>query len=97
MVLITDIAQAIITGSTNSELNSLIGLFIDSEDQTVINDWRIANYIDLRRWNYLPTTVYNDAQVKINSGDSSVREEGTIQLSNYYSNCLTVKARFPKE
>lgn len=58
-------------------------------DKRTYAEKRAAAYPDFR--NYL------DAQVKLSSEDSALQEEGRKQLSAYFSDCLTVKMRIPKE
>ena len=96
MTLITDIAEAIIHGLVDSELNALIAEFIGSDDTLTINNWRASRYSDLRRWAYPDASQFNDAQVKINSGDAALVTAGLDQLAAYVQKCLAVKVRFPK-
>jgi len=86
---------------SDSELNTIIqdflnGIFYPGASTTVA-DWRITNYANLRKWAYPDITIYNDAQVKINSGITALEEEGAEQLEDYVNECLAVKTRFPKE
>lgn len=84
----------------DGELNPVIEEYIAGDnypgDCTTAAAWRVEHYTSLRRWAYPDITEYNDAKVKINSGDSAMIAEGETQLSQYYTDCLAVKARFPK-
>ncbi len=81
-------------------LDHVIQNFMDGEfyfgSATTIVQWRLENYEMLRQWAYPPTADFNDAMVKINSGDSVLITEGNDQLARYYAACLSVKARFLK-
>ena len=85
----------------DAALNQIIQAYLDGPyyrgKPTTVNIWRQENYKDLRRWAYPEITIFNDAMVKINSGDSTMIAEGNVQLSQYYNDCLAVKTKFPKE
>jgi hypothetical protein len=83
---------------TDTVLNVTIQSYLDTEYRgtTTVSAWRIANYEMLRQWAYPDITIYNDAQVKINSGITALEEEGEEQLEDYVTDCLAVKTRFPK-
>lgn len=51
----------------------------------------------LRRMFYPPEIDYNDAIVKINSGDTATVEKGKQELAEYCDSCMAVKHRFPKQ
>lgn len=53
-------------------------------------------YAEKRAAEYPPIADFLDAQVKINSGDAEMVAEGQEQLSAYYTNCLAIKAKYPK-
>lgn len=53
-------------------------------------------YAEKRAAEYPPIADFLDAQVKINSGDEELMAEGQEQLSAYYTNCLAIKAKYPK-
>lgn len=57
----------------------------------------VLTYEEKRVAEYPPMADFLDAQVKINSGDEKLMAEGQEQLSAYYTNCLAVKAKYPKE
>lgn len=97
MTLITNIAEAIKAQKTDEELNIIIQDFINewSEEMTV-EEWRLANYSDLRRWAYPDYTIYLDAIVKINCNIQDIQLNGQEQLDQYYQDCMAVKERFPK-
>ena len=98
MTLITDIANNIY--ESDEDLNILVASHISGEfycgDDITVEQWRINNYEDLRRWAYPNQTDFNDAQVKINSGINALQLEGQIQLESYVQNCIMIKKRFPK-
>jgi hypothetical protein len=97
MTLITNIAEAIKSKKTEEEIDIIIQNFIDEHDiSSSKEEWKIANYVDLRRWAYPDTNILNDAMVKINSGIELIETEGQQQLEQYYKDCLEVKQRFPK-
>lgn len=54
-------------------------------------------YAEKRADAYPDFRDYLDAQVKLNSEDSELQEEGRCQMETYLSECLSVKERFPKE
>ena len=83
-VLMTDIAHKI--NSSDIELNTIIQQFINDHGlvQTV-EEWRIANYYDLRRWAYPPI------------GDSiGALLTGGTELADLKIATNVVKSRFPK-
>jgi len=86
---------------TDTILNNFIEDFINNKfysgTEVLVSEWRIASYTILRKWAYPDITIYNDAQVKINSGITALEEEGEEQLDDYVTDCLAVKTRFPKE
>lgn len=57
----------------------------------------IPDYQELRRIEYPDFREYLDAQVKINSGNDELVVAGNAQLEAYYTACLAVKAKYPKE
>jgi len=91
--LITDIARAVTSGATDTELNAVIAEFVGSSASTDITAWREEHYLELRGWAYPDPRVRFDADVKIANGETT---EGEAQLAQYYSDCWAVKARFPK-
>lgn len=95
-MLITDIARALQNGANDIELNALISDFIVAFSDEDIQDWRKAHHFELRGWAYPDFKIRLDADVKINSGITELIAEGESQLSSYYTNCLSVKERFPK-
>jgi len=56
----------------------------------------IDNYKMLRSKSYPSMKEHQDAQVKLTSTNEAVQAEGRAQLDKYYTDCLAVKARFPK-
>jgi hypothetical protein len=95
-MLITDIAENI--QEADEQLNAIISTYLfDNGIERTVEQWRIENYSDLRRWAYPDKEVYLDAQVKLSSTDETIQTEGQAQLDQYYADCLAVKARFPKE
>ena len=97
MVLITDIARLIKNGKDDSVINNKISRLINSNNAGDINNWRLANYKDLRRWAYPDVADYVDAQVKLLSGDSLLIAKGQAELDLYVQQALSVKTRFPKQ
>ena len=51
---------------------------------------------DLRAKAYPPQSVLSDGQVKQTSADPVIKASGDAQVAKYYSDCLAVKAQFPK-
>jgi hypothetical protein len=95
-ILITDIAENI--QEPDDQLNAIISTYLfDSGIEQTIEQWRIENYSDLRRWAYPGKEIYLDAQVKLSSPDPMLQAEGQAQLDQYFADCLAVKKRFPKE
>lgn len=95
-MLITDIAQSVKNGDSESTLNEIIQAYIDLyETESTVKQWRIDNYIQLRRWAYPPIEDYVDAQVKI-AQKGSLELEGKSQLNSYTGACYSVKLRFPR-
>ncbi len=87
--------------ASDTVLETVIQEFMDGRDyfgpvQTV-DQWRVANYVILRKLAYPNLAEKADAEVKLKSGDPDLVTEGTAQLAQYYVDCLAVKARFPKE
>jgi len=98
MTLITDIPKAINNNATDTELNNIIEQYLtDHSINKTVDEWCIENYAQLRRWAYPKLDVFNDAEVKLNSGDSTLESEGQNQKDNYIQQCLDIKSRFPKE
>lgn len=96
MALITDIAEAVKGGASNEALDAIIAAYIAEYDHGyTVREWRIANYIQLRRWAYPPIEDYADAQVK-NAMGGSLALEGKAQADTYAQACYAVKLRFPK-
>lgn len=94
----SDIPKAINKGTTDTEINNVISSYLsDHNISKTVDQWRVENYAQLRNWAYPLIEEYNDAQIKINSGDSQLETEGQTQLDNYIQSCLDVKSRFPKE
>ena len=56
----------------------------------------LPTYADLRRPEYPPMADLNDALVKQRSSDLAIVAEGQAQEIQYYSDCLQVKAKYPK-
>jgi len=81
-------------------LNAVIELFIVSTNyfgpSTTASQWRLENYIILRKLSYPDPMQKNDAEVKIGSGIPALVSEGEIQLAAYIQDCLNTKTRFPK-
>lgn len=94
----SDIPKAIHAGAGDADLNDVIQAYLDDNnvDKTV-DQWRVENYKQLRRWAYPRMEELNDAQAKRNSGVDELENEGQQQLDDYVSACLDVKTRFPKE
>ena len=63
---------------------------------SVKNEIVEKTYQEKRREEYPPFEDYLDAIVKINSGDEDFVQEGNAQLEAYISDCLAVKAKYPK-
>lgn len=95
------IAASIIAGDSDTDLNQVITEYMDGpfyfDDDVTVAQWRVTNYQILRKWSYPNLAEKADADVKINSGEPTMITEGSAQLSQYYTDCLAVKARFPKE
>jgi len=91
----SDIPKAIRNGADDTELNAVIQDYLGPDGD--VTQWRIDNYTQLRAWAYPPIAEINDAQVKLNSLDETIKNEGQQQLNNYVAKCLQVKNRFPKE
>lgn len=81
---------------SETELNTIIGLFLGTKDLAQINQWRFNNYKALRYKCYPSYLSFIDAQVKLSSLDPRVKEEGQEELDEYIQKCLEVKERFPK-
>ena len=96
--LITDIARNIqvVDNVLNNFINNYLnGRYYNGEPITV-QQWRLDNYKQLRKWAYPKIEEYNDAQVKLNSGISELEQQGQEQLNKYIQDCLDIKTRFPK-
>jgi len=97
MTLRTDIAKAVKQQFSISQIDALIQQHIvDTGEKGTVASWKAACYADLRRWAYPDAVEYNDAQVKLASTDPDTRAAGQTQLDQYLTDCLAVKARFPK-
>ena len=98
-MLITDISKNIYLSDT--ELNQIIQNYLNGKYYRgyfiTVQQWRLDNYKDLRKWAYPKTTEYNDAQVKLNSSIPELEQQGQEQFNKYIQDCLNVKTRFPKE
>lgn len=80
---------------TDEEFNICISdYFFNRIDPT---EWRISNYVALRKMFYSNLSDRADAAVKIASGDENLIAEGEAQLAELNANDLAVKTRFPKE
>lgn len=55
------------------------------------------SYKSLRANEYPNFSEFIDAQVKLNSNIAPLVLEGRVQLEEYITNCLNVKAKYPKE
>lgn len=96
-ILITDIARATKAGADDTVLNALIQQFIDDwQISTTVNQWRLDNYKDLRRWSYPESAEFLDAEVKLASDKTEDKDEGKTQRKSYTDSCLAVKTRFVK-
>jgi len=95
-IFITDIADNI--HQDDEQLNDIISTYLFSQGiESTVSQWRLDNYIDLRRWAYPDKEDYLDGIVKLSSSDETVQTEGQEQIDTYTTACLAVKARFPKE
>ena len=56
----------------------------------------LPTYADLRRPEYPPMADLNDALVKQRSSNPAIVAKGQAQEIQYYSDCLAVKAKYPK-
>ena len=96
--LITDIA-ANVASTDDPGLDALIADYLGAiipADQAAVDQWRLVNYADLRRWAYPDKAEFLDAMVKTYCSDPAVQAAGQDQLALYVSDCLAVKTRFPK-
>lgn len=66
-------------------------------NEMTVARWRITHYDVLRSMAYPSREEKDDAEAKLASEDPAVRAAGQAQLDQYNSDCLAVKARFPKE
>jgi len=94
--LITDIAHDV----NNNSLDDTIQNFINGKyyygEKTTVDEWKLLNYSDLRRWSYPDFFEYIDAHVKLKSKDNTTEVDGQKQLDIYINKCLNVKIKFPK-
>ena len=85
---------------SNTELNNTVQKYLDCKlyqgESTTVQQWRLNNYKQLRRWAYPKVAEYNDAQVKLNSGIPELEQQGQEQLDQYIQDCLDIKIKFPK-
>lgn len=95
-ILITTISEALRKGASDLEIDSLISEFTGFTEQSDIDNWRKAHYLELRGWAYPDFKNYLDAQVKLSSSDETLHQEGQAQLNAYFALCFGVKDRFPK-
>lgn len=63
--------------------------YAETYEEPGYREKRAAEYPDFRE--------YLDAVVKVNSKDETIAAAGETQLQNYYSLCLAVKQKYPKE
>lgn len=83
-LLITDISASVMAGDDDTALDVIIQQFIDDWGLTqTVEEWRIANYADLRRWAYPPEADYFAELV---AGDMS---------GEFIADCEAVNLRFP--
>ena len=69
----------------------------DDELRCVDNPNKEPDYIKNRRLNYPKIENFLDANVKINSDDVNLQNEGKKQMQEYIQTCLDVKKQYPKE
>jgi len=94
----SDIPKTINNNANDSKLNDTIESYLtDNNINKTVDQWRIDNYAQLRKWAYPKPEELNDAEIKLNSGDTSLEDEGQNQKDDYIQKCLDVKSRFPKE
>lgn len=93
---IANVAKAIKNKQNDDDINSVIQKHINDFKLSIsIEQWKVNNYSDLRRWAYPSFEEYLDAMVKISAGGET-KTEGESQLNDYYTKCISVKERFPK-
>lgn len=69
----------------------------DDELRCVDNPNKEPDYIKNRRLNYPKIENFLDANVKINSDDVNLQNDGKRQMQEYIQTCLDVKKQYPKE
>jgi hypothetical protein len=83
---------------SDDSLNGIVQAYIDQEELNItVGQFRVLQYSDLRAVDYPDSKERDDAQAKLFSTDPVIQAEGQAQLDQYYSDCLAVKARFPKQ
>lgn len=91
----SDIVDAVNSG--DSFLNDKIEQYLVYNNiNMTVDEWRLANYTLLRKFDYPPYGDYLDATAKINSKDNVLVAVGWSELNDYYKKCAAVKTRFPK-
>lgn len=81
---------------SNDEISEFYsGKEIKIEDGKLVFYEKEKTYSELRQEEYPPFEDYLDAQVKLNSSDLDIQAEGQKQLEKYYSDCLSVKEKYP--
>ena len=84
---------------SDSILNQAIQEFLDSSYYfglpITVAQWKIDNYSDLRQLAYPSIYDFVDAKMKVKFR-TKYRDEGDIQLDEYYTKREAVKMRFPK-
>ena len=85
-----------------SDINDITDVVLNARieefylNQVTASNWRITNYVRLRKAAYSSLADRADAAVKIASGDTTLINEGEVQLAALNAHDLTVKTRFPK-
>ena len=80
--LITDIAASVQAGDDDTALDAVIQQYITDWGLTeTVAEWRIANYVDLRRWGYPVFQEYIDELVGVGITGSYVGECDLVNLS----------------
>ena len=90
---ITDVISAIPDG----DLDEVISRMLQTNDISMISQWKLDNYRILRTPLYPPITDYIDAQVKLSSNNPVMVTKGQQEITLYNTCSLAVKERFPKE
>lgn len=80
----------------NEALRKAACNLIGFEDELEITQVLQKYYKILRKKAYPKIENYIDAQVKINSGDADLIQEGREQEAEYFQQCLAIKNKFAK-